>query len=260
MLDGKHISLQAQAKDVITNAIEMNGGANDYMKKILSCTVYKQAFREFLKFTPEEKKISPEHIVSALTYYYGDFSKYYSPFDDAMNHNQSLSPEAKKGFNLFMGKAQCATCHFIPHFNGIKPPYVGSEFEVLGVPADTGYKKLSPDKGRFNINPAPETLHAFRTGTVRNAAFTKPYMHNGVFNTIGQVIDFYNAGGGVGKKLEVSNQTLSSDSLKLNRTEINELVSFINSLNEKINFEQPPLQLPVSSDRLLNTRRVGGEY
>ncbi|MEI9809997.1 MAG: hypothetical protein WDO16_20200 [Bacteroidota bacterium] len=50
------------------------------------------------------------------------------------------------------------------------------------------------------INPANETMNAFRTGTVRNAELTKPYMHNGVFQTLDQVIDLYDAGGGVGKK------------------------------------------------------------
>ena len=58
---------------------------------------------------------------------------------------------------------------FLPQFNGVKPPYIGSEFEVIGVPEDSGYKKLSPDKGRYDINPLNETMNAFRTGTVRNA-------------------------------------------------------------------------------------------
>ncbi len=260
MLDGKHISLQDQAKDVLSNPIEMNGDVKKIIEKVLSCDVYREAFKKFLKFTPEEKKISFDHIISAITFYYGGFSNAYSPFDEAMNKNKPLPDEVRKGFNLFMGKAQCATCHFIPHFNGVRPPYISSEFEILGVPEDSGYKKLSPDKGRFGINPSPETLHAFRTGTVRNSEFTKPYMHNGVFNTLEQVIDFYDAGGGRGEKLEVLNQTLSTDSLKLNRSEKNELLSFIYSLNEKIIFEEPPKKLPISHDESLNQRKVGGEY
>lgn len=260
MLDGKHISLQGQARDVMTKHEEMNSDEKTLVKKVMSCKQYRDAFRKFVKYTPEEPATSFSHIISAITFYYADFSNYYSPFDDAITKKTAIDADARKGFNLFMSRAQCGTCHFLPHFNGIKPPYIGSEFEVLGVPADTTFKKISDDPGRYDVNPAEETLHAFRTGTVRNAQFTKPYMHNGVFRTLEEVIDFYDAGGGVGKKLVVSNQTLSSDSLKLTAMDKKHLIAFIHSLNENIIFDQAPLALPASSDKSLNNRKVGGEY
>jgi cytochrome c peroxidase len=242
------------------NPDEMNTNEKELLKKVMSCREYKDAFKKFLKYTPEEKEVRMDHIISAITFYYTDFSNFYSPFDDAMNKNANLPGNAKNGFNLFMSKAQCATCHFVPMFNGVKPPYIGTEFEVLGVPADTSYSSLSEDKGRYNVNPAIETLHAFRTTTVRNAAFTKPYMHNGVFRTLEEVIDFYDAGGGVGRKLNVSNQTLSSDSLRLSPQEKSDLIAFINSLSEKVIFDSPPEQLPASANKTLKARKVGGEY
>lgn len=260
MLDGKHISLQDQAKDVMHSSAEMNNTEEELVKKVMSCKEYKDAFKKFLRHTPEEKEVTLSHIVSAITYYYTDFSNYPAPFDDAVNNKQVISPDAKKGFNLFMSKAQCATCHFLPIFNGVKPPYIGSEFEVIGVPEDTGYHKLSEDKGRYNINPAKETMNAFRTGTIRNAANTKPYMHNGVFQTLDQVIDLYDAGGGTGKKLSIKNQTLSTDSLKLSKEEKSELIAFIQSLNENIIFEKAPSKLPASTNKEMNKRKVGGEY
>jgi cytochrome c peroxidase len=260
MLDGRHISLQGQGKDVMTNAVEMGGAEKNIVEKVASCKTYKKAFSKFLKYTPEESEITIAHIASAITYYYSDFSYYYSPFDDAMNSNKTVSEEAKHGFNLFMGKAQCGTCHFVPHFNGVKPPYIGSEFEVLGVPADATYKKLSDDKGRYVVNAADETMMAFRTGSIRNAEYTKPYMHNGVFKTLEEVVDFYDAGGGAGRKLAVSNQTLSSDSLKLSQTEKRDLILFIKSLNENIIFQSPPTDLPVSSNKAWNNRKPGGLY
>lgn len=260
MLDGKHISLQVQAADVMHNPQELNNNEKELVKKINSCKEYKEAFRKFVQYTPEEKEVSLSHIVSAITFYYADFSNYYAPFDEAMNKKQPITPAAKKGFNLFMSKAQCGTCHFLPIFNGVKPPYIGSEFEVLGVPADTGYTRLSADSGRHGINPAQETLHAFRTNTVRNAEYTKPYMHNGVFNTLEQVINLYDVGGGAGKKLKIANQTLESDSLNLSSSEKNELIAFMQSLNEKIIFESPPVALPASTNKALNNRKIGGEY
>ncbi|MDP4263923.1 MAG: cytochrome c peroxidase [Bacteroidota bacterium] len=260
MLDGKHISLQDQAREVVHSPQEMNSDEKELVQKVMSCRDYKNAFKKFLRYTPEEKDVSLNHIVSAITYYYSGYSYYEAPFDDAMNNKKEISTSAKKGFNLFMSKAQCATCHFVPIFNGVSPPYISSEFEVIGVPEDTNYTKLSPDKGRYLINPAPETMNAFRTNTVRNSAHTRPYMHNGVFQTLDQVIELYDAGGGTGKKLVVSNQTLSPDSLKLSPAEKADLIAFLKSLDEDIIFELPPSSLPLSGNKELNKRKIGGEY
>jgi cytochrome c peroxidase len=159
-----------------------------------------------------------------------------------------------------MGKAQCATCHFPPQFNGIKPPYISSEFEVIGVPADTNFKKLSQDSGRFSVHPVPEMLHAFRTGNLRNTSHTAPYMHNGIFHTLEEVIDFYDAGGGQGKGIKVSNQTLHRILFTLVLQKKKQLIVFLKSLDEKIQPGDPPKELPLSSVKALNKRKVGGEY
>ncbi|MBC7451224.1 MAG: cytochrome C peroxidase [Cytophagales bacterium] len=260
MMDGAHISLQHQTKGVIGNETEMGSNEEEVLKKVLSCDEYKNAFKKLLKYTPQEPEIGYEHIVSAITMYYSKFSNAYSPFDEAMNTNASVNASVKEGYNLFMSKAQCATCHFAPQFNGVKPPYVNSEFEVLGVPEDNLFNALSDDKGRYGINPAYETMNGFRTGTVRNASFTHPYMHNGVFHTLEEVVEFYNGGGGAGRGLDVPNQTLSSDSLHLTNAEIRDIIVFIESLNEAVPFEAPPASLPISKSAVLNQRIVGGVY
>lgn len=260
MMDGKHISLQNQTKSVITNVREMGSTEEEVLKRVLSCKDYKKVFTKLLKHTPQEKEITFDHITSAVTLYYNKFSNYYAPFDEAMNNQKPITPEIKTGFNLFMGKAQCATCHFVPQFNGVKPPFVNSEFEVIGVPNNKNHKLLSEDKGRYEINAAAETSNAFRTGSLRNAQYTKPYMHNGAFSTLSEVIDFYNEGGGAGRGLNIPNQTLSSDSLKLSPSEKQSLIAFISSLNENIKFESFPAQLPLSKNKAWNNRKVAGEY
>lgn len=260
MLDGRHTSLVNQATGVINNPDEMNCAEAEVVKKVLSCSDYRRAFKQLLTLTPQEKEITLEHIVSAVTFYYSKFSSYYSAFDDAMNKAGSFDREAREGFNLFMGKAQCGTCHFVPQFNGVKPPFISSEFEVLGVPADTAYRKMSIDSGRYAANPAPETRNAFRTGSLRNIMHTSPYMHNGVFSTMEQVIDFYNKGGGAGHGFQIANQTLSSDLLKLTDREKKQLIAFMRSLDEQIIFERAPEKLPRSSVKALNNRKPGGEY
>ncbi len=260
MLDGKHISLQAQVPAVINNPSEMGGNETEAVEKVMGCSEYKSSFKKLLKLAPGEKEVNIRHIAAAIAFYYSKFSSYYAPFDKAMNYDMPLDEKGKKGFNLFMSKAQCATCHFVPFFNGIKPPYVGSEFEVIGAPADTGFAMLSEDLGRYEVHPVPEMRNAFRTPTVRNIQFTKPYMHNGVFNTLEQVIDFYDGGGGQGRGLDVPNQTLSADSLKLSAEEKEALISFMMSLNEEVVFDDPPSGLPASGDKSLNSRKVGGEF
>ncbi|WP_018344513.1 cytochrome-c peroxidase [Cytophaga aurantiaca] len=260
MLDGAHITMQNQAKAVLINPIEMGSTEIEALRKVLNCKEYNTRFTKLLKYTPQETQITIDHLTSALTAYYTKFSNSYAPFDEAMIQKKAIDPVVQEGFNLFMSKAQCATCHFVPQFNGVKPPYVNSEFEVIGVPGDKQFAALSADKGRSTIYTSDEMHHAFRTGSIRNATYTKPYMHNGVFNNLTEVIEFYNNGGGVGRGLTVPNQTLSSDSLHLTPLEIKKIVVFIESLNENITFEKPPLQLPVSKDKMLLQRKVGGVY
>ena len=238
----------------------MGGNEEESIRKIMSIPLYKKYLTEFSTYTNEKGNVSLKHITSAITFFYGKFSNYYSPFDDAMNNKKEPTENEKAGFNLFMSKAQCGTCHFAPQFNGIKPPYTNNEFEVIGVPVASTSKILSPDNGRYNIHAAAETKNAFRTPTVRNAAHTMPYMHNGIYNTLEEVIDFYDAGGGAGKGIKINNQTLSSDSLHLSKEEKIQLIAFINSLSENIPFETPPQNLPLSKAKALNKRKVGGEY
>ena len=259
MLDGKHHTLLNQFRDVISKPNEMNSDPNELMKKIMSCKSYSAKIKSLAKLT-STKKPTLDHVASAVVLYYSQFSFAEAPFDQSINASIPITSDAIKGFNLFMGKAQCATCHFPPQFNGIKPPYISSEFEVIGVPADTNFKKLSQDSGRFSVHPASEMLHAFRTGNLRNTSHTAPYMHNGIFHTLEEVIDFYDAGGGQGKGIKVSNQTLASDSLHLSVSEKKQLIVFLKSLDEKIQPGDPPKELPLSSVKALNKRKVGGEY
>lgn len=260
MQDGSILSLQDQVRAVVSNSLEMGAEPEEVLKKVLSCRDYKKSLERIRKQVPEEGDLRFEHLSSAITFYYGQFSSSIAYFDKAMNRQAELDEESRKGFNLFMGKAQCATCHFLPHFNGVKPPYVGSEFEVLGVPSDSSFREPDADAGRFGVNPAPETFRAFRTGSLRNITKSAPYMHNGLYKNLEEVIDFYNAGGGAGRGLNIDNQSLSSDSLHLSATEKKQLIRFMTSLNEDILSEVPPQNLPLSKHKILNTRVAGGTY
>ncbi|MEO8763271.1 MAG: hypothetical protein ABI416_03250 [Ginsengibacter sp.] len=149
----------------------------------------------------------------------------------------ALREEEKKGFNIYMGKARCATCHFVPLFNGVAPPYFSeAESEVLGVPAttDTLQPKPDPDEGKYNLYPVSIFKFAFKTPTLRNIALTAPYMHNGIYKTLDEVVDFYNKGGGSGLGIAPTNQTLPSTRLQLSEKGKKELIAFLHSLTDTI--------------------------
>jgi cytochrome c peroxidase len=152
-----------------------------------------------------------------------------------MRGDSNLSKREINGFNVFMGKAKCGTCHFLPLFNGAKPPrYYFTESEVLGVPAEKHKNKavIDNDSGRILITGIPIHLFAFKTPTIRNIALTAPYMHNGVFDTLEEVVEFYDSGGGSGLKIAPENQTLPPEKLKLTRQEKKDLVLFMKSLTD----------------------------
>ncbi len=110
--------------------------------------------------------------------------------------------------------------------------YILNESEVIGVPQTIAKTAIDTDMGRYNILKTNSFKHAFKISTVRNAALTAPYMHNGVFTTLEQVMDFYNKGGGAGLGYKVDNQTLSPDKLNLTDKESKEVIAFIKALNQ----------------------------
>lgn len=230
--DMRQLDLEKQSVDVIQNKDEMHGSMENIHAKILLDQDYIKLFK---KAFPKSTKPEAWQIQNAIASYVRSLNSFDSRFDLYMRgEKNALNNEEIEGMNLFMGKAKCATCHFTPLFNGTVPPnYSKTEHEVIGTPAEANGKKLSPDSGRYLYNKMPQLIGAFKTPTVRNIAITAPYMHNGVFKTLEEVVDFYNKGGGKGLGYEVENQTLPFDELKLNKKEEKALVAFMKTLTDK---------------------------
>ena len=91
---------------------------------------------------------------------------------------------------------------------------------------------VDSDSGRAAVDGAMAHHSAFRVPTVRNVALTGPYMHNGVYRTLDEVIDFYDRGGGLGIGESLSSQTLAPRRLHLTRRERADLVAFLRSLTD----------------------------
>ncbi|MEP7278611.1 MAG: cytochrome c peroxidase [Bacteroidota bacterium] len=232
--DSRQHSLDHLITEVLSNEKEMNSSAETAVKKILRQQDYAYLYKTAYPFA--DTVMAGRQMVNALAMYLRTLVSYNSRFDKYMRGEKDKMTHAEiRGFNLFMGKAKCGTCHYTPLFNGSKPPtYYYQESEVLGVPetTDTLHPRLDQDPGRIAFLKAGFFNHAFKTPTLRNIALTAPYMHNGVYKTLEEVIDFYNKGGGKGLGLEVPNQTLPADNLQLTGKEKKQLKAFLLTLTD----------------------------
>jgi len=230
--------LEDQVTDVVENVDEMHGNLASIAARLATDTSLVAQFRTAYAGTPmrADSAITAAQIRTALAVYQRSLTRLNSPVDRALRGDVgALSEEERNGFNVFVGKGKCATCHFIPLTNGTVPPmYRKSELEVLGTPsrAVTANATVDPDVGRYRLSRAVPHRYAFRTPSIRNAALTAPYMHNGVYGTLEAVVDFYNRGGGAGIGIELDNQTLPPDPLRLSRGEQRALVSFMKALTD----------------------------
>lgn len=230
--DMRNADLEGQSSEVITNKDEMHGNLDDIIARINANETYRSQFEKIYK----TKTAEIWQLQNLLASYIRSMPKFSSRFDEFMRGNPSaLSEDEKSGFNLAVGKAKCATCHFLPLFNGTVPPvYSKTEQEVLGTAEDGTNRKLDSDPGRGRFHETvPLLQRSFKTPTLRNVGKTAPYMHNGGYSTLQHVMDFYNKGGGAGLRFKIDNQTLPPDELHLTEKEINQIIAFLKSLDDR---------------------------
>ncbi|WP_170861952.1 cytochrome-c peroxidase [Maribacter aquivivus] len=230
--DGRADGLEDQIVGVTNNENEFHIDLEQLEEKIQEQPVYRVQFDSLY-----DGKITNMNARNAIATYIRSLSTFDSKFDRNINGlEESLTNEEVHGFNLFMGKAACATCHFPPAFNGTVPPkYMESEFENLGVPKNASFQNpvLDDDWGQYYPYEVEEKKHFFKTSTVRNVDLTGPYMHNGVYATLEEVVEFYNVGGGLGMGLDVPYQTLPPDSLNLTAVESKAIIAFMKTLTDQ---------------------------
>ncbi|HET9057693.1 MAG TPA: cytochrome c peroxidase [Chitinophagaceae bacterium] len=232
--DSRTSKLENQLSDVVHNPKEMGGSLKIAIDKLRKDSVYSQMFT--IAYPLDSEKINQYTIANSISSYIRTLISFNSRFDKYMRGDKSnLSAEEKMGFNLFMGKGRCGTCHFAPIFNGLVPPlYAETESEILGVPSNKEKQRamLDEDLGKYNYTKSVLHQYSFKTPTIRNIALTAPYMHNGVFNTLDEVMEFYNNGGGYGLNIAPDNQTLPGNKLNLTKAEIKKIIAFMQSLTD----------------------------
>jgi cytochrome c peroxidase len=230
--------LEDQVTEVVQNVDEMHARLSDVSTSLTGDSALAVQFRAAYvsRAGAVDTVVTPSRIRGALAAYMRSLTSLNSPVDRALRGDITVLNAAERaGFNVFVGKGKCATCHFLPLTNGTVPPmFQKSELEVLGVPvrAVTNGGRIDPDVGRYRISISVPNKYAFRTPSLHNVALTAPYMHNGAYPTLESVVDFYNRGGGAGIGIRLDNQTLPPDPLHLSAGEQRDLVSFMRALTD----------------------------
>ena len=269
-------SLEDQLDSVINNEHELHSTFDRIIDRINSSKEYKKLFH---KAFPETKKtgIQRKHVKIAIACYERALTGLNSRFDRYIRGDKTTMNEQEiNGFNLFVGKARCATCHIPPLFNGTIPPYFEiTDHKSLGVPVKDTMEimELDIDTGAARTFQNSLFKFSFKTPTVRNIELTAPYMHNGVYKTLEQVVEFYKHAAGSKfirgepqakerQKLPYPFFTILPDTLVLDDKEKLELVAFMKTLTDTTAARNIPDRLPELTGKHanLNRRKLGGVY
>ncbi len=253
-LDGREINLENQVWQPITARNEMAAPSIGFViNKIRRISDYDGLFEAAF----EGRSADIATIGDALASYQRTLLSADSPFDRWYfgKVDDAISASAKRGFEVFIGKGKCASCHriardhalFLDHqFHNTGIGYAVSKTNTLTRIKQTTRVQLAPgvftevanetiqsvsrvqsfnDLGRYRVTEDPADRWKFRTPSLRNIALTAPYMHNGEFTSLREVIDFYDRGG-------VANEWLSPliQALQLTDTEKDDLEDFLEAL------------------------------
>jgi cytochrome c peroxidase len=223
--DGRAADLEEQARGPITHPDEMGEDPERLEAKLRAIPGYVRFFER--AFGGEgEAAVSFESTLKAIAAFERTLVSFASRYDRfAAGESSALDEAEVRGLKLFLStKTRCNECHTLPSF-------ASRDFKVIGVPdppegpRDEPHPDAEPGRGG-----GPQG--AFKVPALRNIALTAPYMHNGIFRTLEEVIDFYAAGGGRGRGLEVPLQDDKVREFPLSPEERSDLVAFLGALTD----------------------------
>lgn len=208
--DGRARTLEEQALGPIHNPVEMGSTLDDVVRKLGAIEGYRTQFKAVFG-----AEVTTDGIAKAIAAFERTVLSGPSPHDRYVAGDRSaMPPSAVRGLRLFNGKARCRTCHGGPMLSD-------QGFHNIGV----GMDRPEPDIGREAVTKDPKDRGRFKTPSLRNVALTWPYMHDGSFRSLADVVAFYDAGG-------VRNLTLDIFVMPLELTddEQKDLVAFLEAL------------------------------
>ncbi|MEM6942973.1 MAG: cytochrome c peroxidase [Pseudomonadota bacterium] len=251
---GSSKSLEGQARSAARGGVAGNGEDDMMEARLAFVPEYVEAFREV--FGTEWPRI--RHAYMAIAAFQRTIVQTDTPFDEYMRgDDDALSEQQKRGLALFAGKANCSTCHNGPllsdeqYYNLGVPPYDGWEtnpiaqitfrFELYAKGStEELYRNTKDDPGLYFRAKYKDHKGKFRTPSLRYTKYTFPYMHNGMLETLRDVVVFYNDGGGENAFSETKSPVIQP--LGLNDGEIDDIVAFLESLSgEEILVDYPDI-------------------
>jgi cytochrome c peroxidase len=242
-------------RDQLTETLMMNLDMRIMHERMKQDPVYVKMCQDTFK-----GECSSGKARNALVAFMGSLVSKDAPFDSG-----ALSDEAKRGRALFEGKAGCIACHNGPYFSDGKPHNTGvpENMEVFkdpvrhltyraamsnhGVPKTENWRR---DVGHFVVSKNYADVGKFITPTLRELKYTAPYMHNGVFGTLAEVVDFYNQGGGRDDPLASTLKPLG-----LSAQEKKALTAFLESLSSATPVTVAPVDIPKEYAPIANWTR-----
>lgn len=211
--DGRADTLEDQSIGPFVSPVEHGFiDHNEMVAKMRKIAGYRKLFQEVFG-----REIVIEDVGKAIASFQRTILSGNSPVDkfDMGGDEKALSESARRGLELFRGKARCTRCH--SSFN-----FTDEKFHNLGIGWDTN----TVDLGRYMVTNNPEDIGAFKTPTLREIARTAPYMHDGRFKTLEEVVKFYNQGG-----IKNPHQDNTIIPLELTEQEQQDVVALLKSLN-----------------------------
>jgi len=215
--DGRAASLEEQVLHPIADTMEMGLPLREMTRRLRSEPSYRRLFRWAFSSEADTTTVS-----RALASYVRTLRSGESPLDRWRDGDTTaLSLAARRGFAVFTGKGQCNVCHVGPNFTD-------ELFHNTGVAARTALRTSGnvADPGRAGVTREYKDSGAFKTPTLREVARTAPYMHDGTFASLDEVIGFYDGGGFQNSHLDPEIHPLG-----LSGSEKSDLVEFLRSLN-----------------------------
>lgn len=211
--DGRAATLEEQALFPMMSAFEMNQNLDFMEEEVRSVPEYLNEFKEVFG----DPDVTRERIAMAIAAFERTLISRNAPLDRFLGGDkQVLSPEALQGYAIFTGKGKCSDCHLgaklaDDRFHALfvqenpehlKDPRIAATRRfVAKVSGFADYRTLAEDPGRYLVTKDEKDWKAFRTPTLREIAGTAPYMHNGIYATLTEVIEFFDAGGGTGNSV-----------------------------------------------------------
>ncbi len=232
--DGRAKDLEQQAEGPIQDAHEMNQNASELIRELLGIPEYVRLFQETFGGGPEAA-VTFRNVTKAIASFERTLLSFNSKFDRyAAGDSDALNDSEKRGLQLFRSlKTRCFECHALPNFSD-------GSFRVVGVPDREGQPR---DPGRAKV-PGQGPEGAFKVPTLRNVALSGPYMHNGSFETLEEVVQFYSKGGG----RQFPNQSLAIDdkisAYEITPDETADLVAFLKALTDTSLLPEAPTRVP----------------